>query len=231
MTLEEIQNGVTYSYAFRNLTELVCHIQHANSYVQFKDPDGLITTYQVIGFPNLTPEYIESRFAYSLKRPNGEIIPTTKQQEYYQEPDYWPFMLVSGLPIGIWEFGIKQAVNGLTRRLEIFEGDMQSQGGYRLFNEIGEKEQPVVFDIINVQHETLADDGSGNQVGQQDGSFEISVVNGSGGYEYSLDGETYQASAVYPDLSAQEYTVYVRDQAGVVRYQTIRIEQEGDGQL
>jgi len=39
-------------------------------------------------------------------------------------------------------------------------------------------------------------------------------VEGSGDYEYSLDGFIYQDSNVFSNLSADEYTVYVRDKNG-----------------
>ncbi len=48
--------------------------------------------------------------------------------------------------------------------------------------------------------------------GKQDGSARIfDVTGGSGSYEYSIDGITYQASSLFTNLAANTYVLYVRD--------------------
>jgi hypothetical protein len=56
-------------------------------------------------------------------------------------------------------------------------------------------------------------------VGETDGSILVTAVAGSGVYEYSLDGENYQSSNLFTDLSAGTYTVYVVDGPGCQVYE------------
>lgn len=49
---------------------------------------------------------------------------------------------------------------------------------------------------------------------QSDGTFTASATGGSGGYEYSIDGTTFQSSGTFSGLAAGDYTVSVRGDQG-----------------
>lgn len=63
--------------------------------------------------------------------------------------------------------------------------------------------------------------------GQSTGSITITPANGTGNYEYSIDGgTTYQSSNTFPNLPAGPYHVIIRDtQAGCTKDTTINILQ------
>ena len=50
--------------------------------------------------------------------------------------------------------------------------------------------------------------------GNNDGTINVSGVNGVPGYTYSIDGVNYQASGVFTNLAPNNYTVYVKDSSG-----------------
>ncbi len=50
--------------------------------------------------------------------------------------------------------------------------------------------------------------------GQSDGSFTATATGGSGTYEYSVDGTTFQSSGTFSNLAAGSFTVSVRTSAG-----------------
>src|SRR5690606_40215578 len=47
--------------------------------------------------------------------------------------------------------------------------------------------------------------------GSADGQVEVTVTGGTGGYEYSLDGMTFQGSNLLANLTAGTYNITVRD--------------------
>jgi hypothetical protein len=47
--------------------------------------------------------------------------------------------------------------------------------------------------------------------GQDNGEITVSVTNGQSPYQYSLDGSTFQSDPVFPNLSANDYTLTVKD--------------------
>lgn len=56
------------------------------------------------------------------------------------------------------------------------------------------------------------------------GSATIAGVGGSGGYEYSINGSTYQSSGVFSNLSAGSYTIRVKDtETGCVISQVVTV--------
>ncbi len=50
--------------------------------------------------------------------------------------------------------------------------------------------------------------------GESNGEINISATGGTGTYEYSLDGTTYQAESNFGGLAANSYTITVRDASG-----------------
>ncbi|MBO3700062.1 hypothetical protein [Roseivirga sp. E12] len=50
--------------------------------------------------------------------------------------------------------------------------------------------------------------------GQSDGSFTASATGGSGTFEYSIDGNTFQSSGTFTGLAAGQYTVTARTSQG-----------------
>lgn len=57
-----------------------------------------------------------------------------------------------------------------------------------------------------------------------DGSFKITAAGGQSPYTYSIDGENYQANNSFDNLSAQNYTVYVKDANDFVSETTINLD-------
>jgi len=53
--------------------------------------------------------------------------------------------------------------------------------------------------------------------GFSDASLDLEVSGGTGSYEYSLDGITYQSSPVFTGLSAGSIPIYVRDENNCIR--------------
>ncbi|MFY0591314.1 hypothetical protein [Roseivirga sp.] len=50
--------------------------------------------------------------------------------------------------------------------------------------------------------------------GQSDGAFTVSATGGSGGFEFSVDGGSFQTSGTFTDLAAGTYTVTARGTSG-----------------
>lgn len=63
--------------------------------------------------------------------------------------------------------------------------------------------------------------------GLSDGSFTASATGGNGGFEYSIDGNTFQSSGSFSNLAAGDYTVTVRDSEGCSNTAQVTIE-DGD---
>ncbi|MBN2486361.1 MAG: gliding motility-associated C-terminal domain-containing protein [Bacteroidales bacterium] len=57
--------------------------------------------------------------------------------------------------------------------------------------------------------------------GDTNGTIIVYVSGGWGGYEYSVDGTTYQADSIFTNLGAESYTLYVRDSGGCILSQNI----------
>lgn len=232
MNQQDLEQGIDVSLTYPGLTDIVAHVQLNNSYLQFKDADSLINHYQLIGFPTMLPTGIEVSFNHRIERPSNQEV-LQKSEFPYQESNIWPFALASGLPIGILEFGYKQALNGLLRRLADFGGSLQ-QSGPSAFLADGSATELIHFDTtvtpetVNV---TLDDDGNEKSTTtQQDGKIEINVTQGRGTLEYSLDNQNYQSEAVFDQLHANTYQVYVRSQqdmaaGGLPRYQVVTVGQ------
>lgn len=62
--------------------------------------------------------------------------------------------------------------------------------------------------------------------GQTNASLTASASGGDGNYNYSLDGTSFQANAVFNNLAAGNYTVYVQDGQGQQSSTTIQITEQ-----
>lgn len=51
-------------------------------------------------------------------------------------------------------------------------------------------------------------------IGKSTGSISVEATRGNAGYEYSLNGGTFQSSGEFTDLAGGDYTVLVRDRQG-----------------
>lgn len=72
--------------------------------------------------------------------------------------------------------------------------------------EVTEPESPITFNIV------ITDTSCG---GDTDGAIEVvDVEGGTAPYEYSLDGETWVATALFEGLEPTYYSMWVRDAAG-----------------
>lgn len=87
---------------------------------------------------------------------------------------------------------------------------LQVSGGASTFEFLGSN--PVFVDDIVVD---------GFNCGAADGSISVTASGGVGALSYSLDGINYQASGVFTGLGVQEYIVYVADEVGCVRTDTV----------
>jgi len=63
--------------------------------------------------------------------------------------------------------------------------------------------------------------------GQSDGSFTASATGGSGTFEYSIDGNTFQASGTFSNLAAGTYTVTARTNQGCSGTEQVVISEDG----
>ncbi|WPP49665.1 hypothetical protein [Catalinimonas niigatensis] len=194
MALDTIQfRGREYSLSY---TDNDC-------YISYVDGDGLTVEYRIIGFPIVEPNAILVRYQRNVKRPSGEVLrsDTISQYREYDERDM--FMKVKNLPVEYREFGYKQSINGLTRRLPLFDGN-EEEKGHMVYDFAGTLVQPLVFDVEATQ-ESLE--------GAADATLSITVVNGTGPFQYSMDKVNWQDENSFTGLAAGEYTVYVKDTA------------------
>lgn len=199
-------------------------------YLRFYDNDGLLNEFQVIGYPNVPGEQIEVTYCFNLIRPsNGETLKS--YQDTYYEPNLEAFYRMQ-LPAGVeyGQFAGLQVINGLVARLPVFDSSKDKAAtGYRIFNQLGQFYQPIVFDV-NIEHETFTL-SEGEEVNSADGQLTVSVVDGIAPYEYQLEkaGQiltAYQVENIFSNLSADLYTVSVRDAAGTIRYAQVEIRRE-----
>src|SRR5690606_2260824 len=61
--------------------------------------------------------------------------------------------------------------------------------------------------------------------GSADGQIEVTVTGGTAGYEYSLDGTTFQGSNLFENLTAGTYTITVRDANGCTATTTATVDE------
>src|SRR5690606_26821506 len=61
--------------------------------------------------------------------------------------------------------------------------------------------------------------------GSADGSITVTAQDGTPGYEYSLDGTTFQANNIFEGLAAGDYTITVRDANGCTETASITINE------
>lgn len=59
---------------------------------------------------------------------------------------------------------------------------------------------------------------------ETNGSLRIEASGGSGTYQYSLDGETFQSTAEFQNLEAKAYTIYVKDEHQCLVSETVMLE-------
>lgn len=217
MTWQNLIDGLRHDFNFRDLTEVHANIQRNNTYLSFREADGTRVVYRLIGYPQLPAVGIDVHFSVEMYRPNGEQIGLRKDLARYnfQEPDQFVPLFAMHVPTqGGMAFGLQQAINGLTRRLTQFEGHPQLQTGHMLYTMDGDAVQPVTFDLA-VTEET-GQDVSGEWTGQGDGTVTLTEIDGTGPFEFSLDGgQTYQATGLFENLAAGDYTVAVRDSLGI----------------
>lgn len=198
-------------------------------YLRYYDGDGLLNEYQIVGYPNVPGEQIIVTYCFKLIRPsNGEILKTS-QSEYY-EPNLEAFYRMKTGEIEYGHFAGLQTINGLIARLPVFDSSKESPAtGYRIFNQFGQFYQPVVFDLA-IENETFTL-VEGEDVSNNDGMITVSVVDGVAPYQYQLNigseiHTAYQTENVFANLSAGEYTVFVMDAAGTVRYTSVEVRRE-----
>jgi large repetitive protein len=73
--------------------------------------------------------------------------------------------------------------------------------------------------IINEPSALMLNATTSNNIscnGAQDGSITLSATGGSGFYQYSSDGISYQTSPLFTGLSATSYTFYTKDSQGCI---------------
>ncbi len=87
---------------------------------------------------------------------------------------------------------------------------LQVSGGASTFEFLGSN--PVFIDEVTVD---------GFNCGAADGIIGVTASGGVGALSYSLDGENYQLSNTFTNLPLQEYIVYVADEVGCVRTETV----------
>ena len=76
---------------------------------------------------------------------------------------------------------------------------------------------------------TLLEASKTNPVcGQNNGSVTVTASGGSGSFEYSKNGSTYQASPTFSGLGGTSYTIYVRDKNSVWRKGLLRSYSSND---
>lgn len=206
-----------------------------DAFIRYVDDDGLIIEYRLIGWPQLEKDAILVNYVRIIRRPNGEVLQAGLQQ-YYREVKERDLFFRAVVPIPMGEFGYKQAINGLCRRLAEFDGN-PAQGGHMVYDFAGNLVQPIVFELQTTaeQFQTNVDPATNQLIyqGQGDASIHVEVVNGIGPFSYSLDGQNWQAENSFTNLSAGTYTVYVGDSqqfhghnglSGHMRFQQVNIE-------
>lgn len=238
----DIRNVFTHSFTFRGLTNPQVILQRNGSQVRYTDDDDITHVYKLRSFPTLATEGIEVVFDIEQYTKSGKQIPLAKGPgvtEYvYTEPEslidnfagYTP-------PQGVGAFGLQQAINGLTRRLAVFEGHPELQTGHRIFDFLGNAVQPVTFDLVSITEETQVEDieNPGTYLPQGDGSFVIDAIDGTAPFEYFIadgawlmsnppgatgydtSGETFTTftdPVTISDMSAGTYLVFVKDSTG-----------------
>lgn len=231
ITWSEIRNETRHDFNFKDLTDVHIVLKRNGSYLSFIDSDHIRHVYKLRGFPTLASSGIEVVFDIKQFTLSGKEIPLMKGAgitEYvYTEPEQLVDLFAGYTPPqGVGAFGLQQAVNGLTRRLEVFEGHPQLQTGHMIYTFEGVAVQPVTFNVLNISQETQTDNGDGTYTPNADGSFEIQPVDGTGPFEYNLGDDNWQAlpvDGIFNELPAGSYTIAVRDSLGIYHTKTVEV--------
>ncbi|WKN31353.1 SprB repeat-containing protein [Porifericola rhodea] len=194
--------------------------------IEYLDADGLLNRYKIKGYPIPFNKKIKVSYSYALTRPsNGEVLKS--YADAYDEPNVATFyhtFLPSTVSYGY--FAAFQSLNGLCARLPELAGNKADpHQGYRPFNRVGEFVQPVQFstEITDETQTTQEVEGQQQLIANRDGTITVTVINGVGPYEYKLDNNSYQQNNVFENLSARDYTIYVRDSAGTERFAQVSV--------
>lgn len=231
----DIRAEARHNFTFKGLTDVHVVLKRNGSFLSFVDSDQIRHVYTLRGYPTLATIGIEVVFDISQFTLSGKEIPLQKGlgiTEYvYTEPEELVDLFAGySPPQGVGAFGLQQAINGLARRLEVFEGHPILQTGHMIYTFTGEAVQPVTFDVLNVQQESQTDNGDGSYTANADGSFEIQPVDGTGPFEYHLGDDNWQPipvdEIVFTDLQAGPYTVAVRDSLGIWHSKTVEVPLE-----
>ncbi|MDF9799788.1 hypothetical protein OKW21_005051 [Catalinimonas alkaloidigena] len=195
--------------------------------IEYLDADGLLNRYKIKGYPIPFNKRIKVSYSYALIRlSNGEVLKS--YADAYDEPNVSTFyhtVLPSTVSYGY--FAAFQSLNGLCARLPELAGNNQHpHKGYRPFNMVGEFVQPVQFstEITNETQSYQEIEGQQQLVANRDGTISVTVINGVGPYEYKLDDNSYQSNDVFENLTAGDYTIYVRDNVGTERYAQLTVK-------
>ena len=97
--------------------------------------------------------------------------------------------------------------------------DIQDANGciFSMTNQIITQPAELILTVDTLRNPTCT--------GQCDGVIELSAVDGTPGYEFSIDGVNYQLSGIFSGLCAGGYTVYVRDAQGCITSRTVILVQ------
>jgi hypothetical protein len=238
----DIRSVFTHNFTFKSLVNPQVILQRNGSQLRYTDADEITHVYKLRSFPTLATEGIEVVFDIEQYTKSGKQIPLAKGPEITEYVYTEPESMIDNFagyspPQGVGAFGLQQAINGLTRRLAVFEGHPQLQTGHRIFDFLGSAVQPVTFELINIIHETQVEDveNPGTYIPQGDGSFTIDAIDGTAPFEYFIaDGawlmanppgatgydtsaETYTSftdPVTITDMSAGTYLIFVKDSTG-----------------
>ena len=89
---------------------------------------------------------------------------------------------------------------------------LQVSGGASTFEFLGS--DPVFIDELDV---------TGFDCGAANGAISVTASGGVGALSYSLDGINYQVNSTFSGLEVQEYIVYVADEVGCVKTDTVMV--------
>lgn len=221
-----LEQGQDFPLTYPGLDDVVVHVETLNTFLKFSNEDGK-HHFQLAKFPERLSSGVQVVFNHRIRfHSNNEIA---KAEEYsYLEANYWPFVLANN-PDGVELFGLKQAVNGLLRRLPVLGGSPQ-QTGPSLFSWLSGEPLPdlIQFDT-GVTPETID-----NDTPQADGEIAVTVHQGGTDFEFSIDSQTWADGSesatehVFTGLSAGQYPVFVRNKDMLAdeaprRYQLVQV--------
>jgi guanyl-specific ribonuclease Sa len=167
------------------------------------EQDGIVHEYYIVcPIPNFQGHEIVIHVLYIAKTISGSEI-KSENRAFSVDKKHWDFYYNLSIAGKLGECLSRSSINAVLYEL------MQAN----CFTTENVFYQPVTFDTFTDE----VKDAEGNITSL---NLRVEAIDGTGPFQYSLDGVLWQTDNIFPAISQQSYVVYMKDSLGVQDYFT-----------